>query len=174
MHKVGISGSWRIATMATSPAIEEIKSAVQESVETIIQVGDGIVSGGALGVDFWATETALKYASVPDQIKIIIPTPLNIYLDHYRQKSAEGAIDESLYHALKFQLNVISARFKLIEMSYSACTPETYYSRNTEVVLACNVLNAFVVNGSAGTMDTVTKANNLGKPVKILAYSLAL
>jgi predicted Rossmann fold nucleotide-binding protein DprA/Smf involved in DNA uptake len=52
---------------------------VQTLVAELIKRGDGIVSGGALGVDQLATEQALTYNPDADRIKIII-----LYLETIR------------------------------------------------------------------------------------------
>lgn len=50
---IGISGSWRV----TTPEIERI---VRAKTRDIIMAGDGIVTGGALNVDYQVTDEVLK------------------------------------------------------------------------------------------------------------------
>lgn len=44
---------------------------------------------------------------------------------------------------------------------------ETAYTRNTEVVLACDRLTAFIINNSAGAADTLEKARLMKKECRI-------
>ena len=53
MKWIGISGSWRKTN-------KEIEEKIRNIVCEIMQRGDGIVSGGALGVDYIALDEALK------------------------------------------------------------------------------------------------------------------
>ncbi|MBI2047855.1 MAG: hypothetical protein HYT27_01830, partial [Parcubacteria group bacterium] len=62
----GISGSWRKTN-------ETVEQGVLEAVRKIIERGDGIVSGGALNVDYFATDEALKLNPTADRIKIFLP-----------------------------------------------------------------------------------------------------
>jgi hypothetical protein len=70
MTWVGVSGSWRYAPPGLSDA-------VHRKVAAALQAGKSIVTGGALGVDFWATETALDID--PARLKVILPTSLATY-----------------------------------------------------------------------------------------------
>jgi len=53
MKWVAISGSWRKTN-------EEVENDVRQAVREIIKRGDGIVTSGALNVDYFATDEALK------------------------------------------------------------------------------------------------------------------
>ena len=50
---VGVSGSWRYALPAMG-------AAVHKEVAAALAAGKSIVTGGALGTDYWATEIALS------------------------------------------------------------------------------------------------------------------
>ena len=83
MTWVGVSGSWRYEPPGLSDA-------VRHEVAAALRAGKSIVTGGALGVDYWATETALDID--PARLKVILPTSLATYAAHYRQRAAEGVI----------------------------------------------------------------------------------
>ena len=85
MKWIGISGGWRRTN-------QEIEEGVRKTVREIIQRGDGIVSGGALGVDFIATDEALKYDPAADRIKIFLPTTFEKYSEHYRKHAKLGDV----------------------------------------------------------------------------------
>ena len=64
------AGSWRHTNF-------DIENQVREEVRSLLTIGNGIVSGGALGVDFFATDEALLADVNASQLKIIIPSYIN-------------------------------------------------------------------------------------------------
>ena len=164
----GISGSWR----KTSGEIEE---GVREAVRKIIENGDGIVSGGALNVDFFATDEALRLNPTADKIKIFLPVTLDLYAAHYRKRATEGVITPEQAEILIAQLERLSMANPDALIGNSENTvvdPKTYYERNTEVVNASDALVGFQVNESEGVEDTLKKALAQGKPVYLEKFSM--
>jgi hypothetical protein len=162
-----ISGSWR----TVSPDVEhDVRSAVAD----IYAQGGGIVTGGALGVDYIATDEALKHDPAAARLKIILPTSLSDYANHYFKRAAEGVISPKQAEDLTAQLHAVRTAnpAALVEMDYTVCTPETYYARNTAVLAAADSLAAFQVNGSAGTQDTIDKAHARGMAVLHKTYKI--
>lgn len=161
VHKwVGISGSWRRA----NPQLEQD---VRSTVSTIIQKGDGIISGGALNVDYFATDEAIKNNGYA-QVKIFIPATLDIYAKRYLDAVEEGIITKNQAEDLIAQLT----RFKeknplgLIEnQNNKEVDQKSYFERNEAVVDAADELIAFQVNNSPGVQDTIDKARLKGIPV---------
>jgi len=80
---VGVSGSWRYV-------LPGLRDAVHKEVAAALAAGKSIVTGGALGTDYWATEMALSID--PARLKVIVPTSLVTYAAHYRRRAAEGVI----------------------------------------------------------------------------------
>ena len=76
---VGISGGWRHAPPGLSQA-------VHREVVAALAAGKTIVTGGALGVDYWATQTVLSID--PARLKVILPTSLATYASHYQRRAA--------------------------------------------------------------------------------------
>jgi hypothetical protein len=140
----------------------------------ILEEGHMIITGGALGVDYIATDEALKRNPKADRIMVIIPTPLNLYTRHFFNRASEGVINTEQAQALSDQLNGLKRRNPraLVEMSHAVCTPETYYNRNTRVIGWSTHLMAFHVNGSEGVQDAIDKAREQGKPVKVWSYTI--
>ena len=167
MNWYGISGSWRHTTQL-------LKEEVEDAIENIIKDGHGIVSGGALGVDYIATNHALSLGIDGSKLKIIIPTPLSIYANHYFNRASEGVITQEQASNLIEQLKRVKSLDKnaLIEMRFGVCNPETYYARNAEVIKASTHLLAFQVNDSEGVKDAINKAREQGKPVEIRKYNI--
>lgn len=175
MKWIGISGSWRKTN-------EEIESKIRAVVQKIFEAGNGVVSGGALGVDYIATDEALKRNPKADRIKIFLPTTLEKYSKHYRKHAKLGTITSDQAENLIAQLEKIKYinPDALIENTDTNFTEETkkkmYYERNSRAVEAADELIAFSVktkeSESLGTADTIEKAKKKGIPVKLFTYDL--
>src|SRR5579859_3034723 len=160
---MGVSGSWRYAP----PGLTD---AVRREVAAALAAGKSIVTGGALGVDYWATETALS--TDPARLKVILPTSLTTYAAHYRRRAAEGVISAEQAEDLIRQLEAVARVGGLVEHPERPQTVDvtTYYLRNQDVVDAADELLAFQVNASGGTQDTVDRARQKGIPVVVFTY----
>lgn len=163
MTWVGISGSWRYV-------LPELREAVQKKVTASLAAGHSIVTGGALGVDYWATEIALKFD--PARLKVILPTSLATYTAHYQRRAAEGVISARQAQDLIRQLEAVAQAGSLVEHPErpQVVSTSTYYRRNQDVVNAADELFAFQVNTSAGTQDTVERARLKGIPVVVFTF----
>jgi len=160
---VGISGSWRYAPSG-------LPDAVHREVAAALGAGKNIVTGGALGVDYWATQTALSID--PARLKVILPTSLATYAAHYRRRAAEGVISAQQAEDLVRQLEAVAQAGGLVEHPERPQVVDvtTYYLRNQDVVDAADELLAFHVNASGGTQDTVNRARAKGIPVVVFTY----
>jgi hypothetical protein len=167
MKWIGITGSWR----KTNAQLEQD---VRRIVGEIIKRGDGIVSGGALGVDYFATDEALKLSPAASQIKIFLPSSLETYAAHYRRRVKEGVITDKQAEDLIAQLTALQKanQSALIEGHFDVLNPTTYFERNTWVVDASDELRGFQVNGSEGVQDTLDKAVEQGKLIEKLTYNI--
>jgi predicted Rossmann fold nucleotide-binding protein DprA/Smf involved in DNA uptake len=167
MNWVGIAGSWRRIT-------PEVERDVRQDVTRIIAGGNGVVSGGALGVDFLAADEALKLDPTAQKLKIIIPAPLEIYRDYFNYRASKGIITPAQAKMLMDQLDDIKRRNpdSLVEMTQSTVERKTFCARNRRVAEESNELHAFQVNHSTGTQNTVNTAHTLGKPVTVFQYKI--
>lgn len=166
MKWIAISGSWR----KTNHGVED---GVRAAVRDIISRGDGIVTGGALNVDWFATDEALKLNPEATQIKVCLPVTLELYAAHYRRRADEGVITRGQAEMLIEQLTRLKEAnpAALIENQYSVVVDKTtYYERNSRVMELSDELAAFQVNDSDGVQDTVDKARAEGKPVHLKKY----
>ena len=175
MKWIGISGGWRKTN-------QKIENDVRKTISDIMKRGDGIVSGGALNVDFIALDEALKNNPKAERIKIFLPTTLEKYAEHYRKHAKLGTI------TLEQAENLISQLTRLKQTNPKALTesPDTnfteenkkdkYYERNSKIVEVSDELVAFHITTEntegLGTMDTANKAKTKGIPVKIFSYKL--
>ncbi len=85
MKWIGITGSWRVTN-------ENVKSDVRAVVRDIIASGDGIVTGGALNVDSFALDEALRLDPAATRVRVCLPVTLERYAAHYRKRAEEGVI----------------------------------------------------------------------------------
>ena len=133
---------------------------MRREVTAALGAGKSIVTGGALGVDYWATETALSID--PARLKVILPTSLASYAAHYRRRAVEGVR----------QLEAVAQAGGLVEHPERPQVVDvtTYYLRNQDVVDVADELLAFQVNASGGTQDTVNRARAKGIPVVVFTY----
>jgi hypothetical protein len=176
MKWIGISGGWRRTN-------QEIENNVRAVVRKIIQRGDGIVSGGALGVDFIAADEALKNDPVADRIKIFLPTMLEKYSEHYRKHAKLGDVTSEGVEDLIILLNKLKRLNpkSLIENPDTNFTEENkkerYYERNGYIVDASDELIAFHIrtemSEGLGTNDTIDKAKMKGIPVRLFDYNIS-
>jgi hypothetical protein len=167
MKWIGISGS------RTTNA--EVEKDVREFVRDTIQQEDGIVTGGALGVDYFATDEVLKLDPRATHVKVFLPATLERYAVHYRNRANEGVITHEQAEQLIAQLTELKNRNPeavIEDTENEVVNIKNYFDHNTEVVNATDELAAFQVNESKGTQDTIDKARTQSKMVYLKQYSI--
>ncbi|MGH7203881.1 MAG: hypothetical protein ACREHC_05550 [Candidatus Levyibacteriota bacterium] len=168
MKWIGITGTWRVTN-------HKVQTDVREAVRKILSDKSGIVTGGALHVDYYATDKALKLNPKADKIKVFLPTTLPIYARHYRRRATEGVITKTQAEQLIHKLEKLQGANPdaLRENPLNTIVDKTnYYQRNQAVVDASDEIYAFQVNKSAGVQDTIDKAKARNLPVKLFTYML--
>lgn len=171
MKWVAISGSWRKMN-------KEVEDDVRNTVREIISRGDGIVSGGAVNVDFVATDEALKLDPTAKRIKIFLPTSFDIYVIHYRKRAKEGVITNKQAEGLIFQLTEIKKAnpSSIIENKENKSVDEkAYHERISLIIEAADELIVFYVKtkvGGVGVRKTIEKARGKGIPTKVFTYDI--
>jgi len=165
MKKIAISGGWR----KTNPQIEKD---VRKIVKEIISQGNGIISGGALGVDYIATDEVLHLTNNTNQLTILIPSTLEIYKEHYLKRANEGVVTSQQVKMLIIQLEEVKKRGCLIEGIDTILNKETYFNRIIKIIENADELIAFHINKTEGTQYTIDKANEKGIPIKVFTYLL--
>jgi predicted Rossmann fold nucleotide-binding protein DprA/Smf involved in DNA uptake len=168
MKWVGISGTWQL----TSP---EVEADVRNAVRALLNDGNGIITGGALGVDLFAMNEVIQCNLEKERVKICLPVPFDLYKNHYRKRAFEGVITHGQAEGLISTLKRIYASndTAIIEDTrFTACDKESYYARNGTIVDLSDELYAFQVNNSSGTGDTIEKARSQNKKVTLFTYTL--
>ena len=153
----------------------EVEKQVRESVRKIITSGGGIVTGGALGVDYFATDETFIIDPKATALKIFLPTTLKIYAAHYRRRATEGVVPPENAEILIAQLEKVRTTNPnvLIEnLQEMVVDKRTYFQRNTAVLDAATELLAFQVYKSPGTQDTIDKAKDRGLSVKVYEFKI--
>lgn len=167
MKKILISGSWRFQD-------EKLEELVRQTVREILERGDEIITGGALGVDFWVLDEVFKLEQV-EKVQVFLPSPLNFYKRHYLKRAAESIITK------KQAVDLIAQLKKLKKLNKQALVETTgvtnlnqvsYNARNSKEVYHADELIAFQVNHSQGTQDTIDKAKQKQIPVQVHQFTI--
>lgn len=176
MRGYAISGSWRRAN-------EELKRDVEETVGNILWDGNGIVTGGALGVDQIATETVLNHpeANPAEQLRIYLPVELEKYLEHICLRAQES-FKEKIKAVTMEQAASLDELLTFIKQRYPRCirddseftkvNQESYYARIDKIVRDSHELYAFQVNDSQGVQYSIDKAIKSRKLTHVKKYHI--
>jgi hypothetical protein len=160
MKWILFTGTWRLTNA-------EVERDVRKAARDVIERGDGIVTGGATGVDYFAMHEAMHIDPTAERLKVIIPSDLkNYYLD-YRTNWCNAPITNDVIDDLEKLLRQIQVvnHNALVEMPYEIITQEHYNLRHDEEVKVSDEVYAFQVNNSTGTQDTINKARKAGLPI---------
>ena len=172
---IGISGTWKTKS-------KEVRDDVSSFVKETVLAGNGIITGGATGVDYFAIEEALKWDPTALSVKIVLPSTLENYISHLKMwakghGTGDPSIDVKEMKKLINQLKHIQSLNPESIIEASKISPEkidqtAYYQRNTFIVKFSDELVAFQLNKSGGTHDAIEKARKLGKKVIVNTYNL--
>jgi predicted Rossmann fold nucleotide-binding protein DprA/Smf involved in DNA uptake len=167
MKWVGISGSRKTN--------KQVEDDVRREVNEVLKKGDGIVAGGAMGVDYFASDEVIRQGLAKDKLKICLPVTLDLYSKHYRKRAMEGAVTSEEAEALIKQLEdskIVSPTGFIENLINTEVNAVTYFERNGKVVELSDELLAFQVNWSSGTQNTIDQAKAKGIPVKVFKYTI--
>ena len=166
MKMIGITGS-----RLTSDDVErDVRAFVQEH----MAAGATIVAGGAPGVDFIATDEALKQDPTAGRVIVVLPTPLETYRRLYDRRVVVGKATREETDELFGQLDhIMSVRAAaIVELNADELTTDSFQARNDRIVMLSDEVGAFCVNNSPGTTYTLTMAKRQGKPVTTHEYEI--
>ena len=176
---IGISGSWRITN-------HEVIEDVTEVTRQIMNRGYGIITGGALGVDYLTTRVVLEEGDPENKLRIVLPLPKQLYTENFRVAERDNKIHPSQAHALINQIETIEKKypkvlFDNIEVSHQdhdqflsslRLRERKYTDRNSLVSYACNGLVGFCVNDSDGVLNTLSSAKIMNKEFFLYPYDI--
>jgi hypothetical protein len=162
MKWILFTGTWRLTN-------KEVETDVRNAVQEVLSRGDGIVTGGATGVDYFAMDEALKIDSNASRLKVIIPAFLEDYVFDYHKNWMLDPITMKNIDDLETLLRKIRNvnPDALIEMPYKIITQDHYNLRHDEEIKISDEVYAFQVNESSGTQDTIDKASRAGLSITL-------
>ncbi|MFA6602046.1 MAG: hypothetical protein WCT02_04285 [Candidatus Paceibacterota bacterium] len=164
MKWIIVTGTWRLTN-------KEVENDVRLAARKIFEDGNGLVTGGATGVDYFAVDEFLKLNPDCTRIRIFIPARFEHYIADYRKNWKSVPITDSDIDNLNNLLTLIKARnpsavFEVRKDSGDISQAEYDLRHNDEVAFSDEVY-AFKVNDSHGTSDTVEKAKDAGLPISL-------
>lgn len=164
MRWVIFTGTWRLTN-------KEIENDVRHAARQVFERGDGIVTGGATGVDFFAMDEFVKLNPDCTRIRIFIPARLDHFIADYRKNWKHAPITDVDIDNLEYLLKIIvhrnpSAVYEIRKDSGDISQDEYDLRHNEEVAFSDEVF-AFQVNNSTGTGDTINKSRAAGLPISL-------
>ncbi len=163
MKWILFTGTWRLTNA-------EVERDVRAAARGVILGGDGIVTGGATGVDYFAMDEAVKNDPNCERLRVIIPTSLANYIVDYQTNWCQQPVTMEVIAELEKLLTYIKETnpASLIEMKHGPeITQEHYNLRHNEEVAISDEVYAFQVNNSTGTQDTIDKSIAAGLPLTL-------
>ncbi len=163
MKWILFTGTWRLTD-------ENVERDVRAAAREVIERGDGIVTGGATGVDYFAMDEALMCDPTGASLKVIIPTHLQNYVLDYNTNWCKLPVTRATIIELEELLLCLKKIHPthLVEMPFeNEITQDHYNLRHDEEVAISDEVYAFQVNNSTGTQDTIDKSVAAGLPVTL-------
>jgi len=156
-----ISGSWRRTN-------NQVKTDVEARTDKILKEGNGVILGGALGVDQIATQFILDNGDPKNQLQIFLPIELGAYCEHFFTSQEEYRITRDQAEDITrqiFRVRKVAPHTIHDQTPFTQANQDSYYTRITKQIKACEGLYAFRVNNSAGAGFAIKEAKRLEKPV---------
>lgn len=162
MRWIIFTGTWRLIN-------KEVENDVRQEARHVFERGDGLVTGGATGVDYFAMDEFIKLNPSCTRIRVFIPARLDHFIADYKKNWKHKPIEDIDIENLEYLLKIIkernpSAVFEVRKNS-GDITQDEYDLRHDEEVTFSDEVYAFQVNKSSGTGDTINKANKAGLPI---------
>lgn len=164
MKWILFTGTWRLVN-------QYVETDVRKAVRDVVSSGNGIVTGGATGVDYFVMDEYLKLDPDCRKLRIFIPARVDHFICDYHENWCEYPVTHELIDDLHVVLKKIkeanpAAVFEFRKES-GEITQEEYSLRHDEEVAFSDEVYAFQVNDSLGTQDTVDKAKAAGLPIVV-------
>lgn len=160
---------WIIFTGTWKNTNEEVERDVRESVREVLAKRDGIITGGALGVDLFCMDEVLKINPTCTNLRVIIPSKLDFYLQHYYKRVIENVITKEDFDNLEKTFHAIQKvnPSAILEMHFTTIEQNEYDERDAEEVKYGDEIHAFQVNNSTGTQHTIDAGLLKGIPISL-------
>lgn len=175
---VGVSGSWRIIN-------QKVVNDTALLVRHMLSKGAGILTGGALGVDYIATEIVLKEGNPLDQLRIILPINRDAFMEHFTNSYYRDGINRTQADFLSRQIYHINTHFPATIFDKTPFNetefliPDnkhyreiSYDFRSGLVGYGCDGLFGLCVNNSRGVRYTEEVVKRMGKYSFVHPYTI--
>jgi len=164
MKWIIFTGTWRLTN-------NEVERDVRQAAREVYERGDGLTTGGATGVDYFAMDEFVKLNPDCSRIRIFIPARLPLFISDYRKNWKQAPITDTDIDNIERVLKIIkeknpSALFEVKKES-GDISQEEYNLRHNEEVTFSDEVHAFQVNNSSGTTDTIMKAVAAGLKISL-------
>lgn len=93
MKWILFTGTWRLVD-------EQVEKDVREYAQEVLARGDGIVTGGATGVDYFAMDEAMKTFPDASRLRVIIPAYLKDYVYDYHTNWCQTPVTTEAINSL--------------------------------------------------------------------------
>lgn len=130
MKWVLFTGTWRLTNT-------EVEQDVRKATREVLARGDGVLTGGATGVDYFAIDEALKHNPTATHLRVIIPALLDSYIHDYYTNWCHEPITRKDIDNLSMILKKIKEinPASLLEMPYDLITTDHYFLRDEQEVM---------------------------------------
>lgn len=158
MKWVIFTGTWRLTN-------DEVESDVRAAVREVLLAGNGIVTGGATGVDYFCMDEVMKLGK-ETSMRVVMPAKLDYFISDYYKNWMTDPITKEDVEKLEKLLRDFQSKNPsgLLEIYHAGgdITQDDYDNRHDEEVVFSDEVHAFQVNNSTGTQDTIDKAKASG------------
>ena len=164
MKWVIFTGTWRLTN-------KELENDVRLAARQVFERGDGLVTGGATGADFFALDEFIKLNPLCNRIRVFIPAHLDHFIADYRKNWKHSPITDVDIDNIATILKSIKERNPAsvfeVRKDKGDISQADYDLRHNEEVTFSDEVFAFQVNDSSGTQDTIDKAKEAGLPITL-------
>lgn len=164
MKWIIFTGTWRLTD-------RDVEHDVREAVRQVFSAGNGMVTGGATGVDYFAMDEWVKLDPDCTRIRIFIPARLDHFISDYRKNWKTSPITDRDIDDIEHILRLIKERNPAavfeVRKDSGDITQDQYDLRHDEEVTFSDEVYAFQVNNSTGTQDTIDKACKSGLAITL-------
>lgn len=161
---------WTIFTGTWKLTNDEVERDVRAATREVLELGGGIVTGGATGVDYFCMDEVMRLG-MENRMRVIIPAKLDFFISDYYKNWMTDPITKKDIDKLSTILKDFQSKNPsgLLEIYHAGgdITQEDYDNRHDEEVVFSDEVYAFQVNGSTGTQDTIDKARASGLKISL-------
>jgi hypothetical protein len=162
---------WIIFTGTWCLTNKEVEEDVREAARAVFEHGDGLATGGATGVDYFAMDEWIKMDPECKRIRIFLPAKRQLFISDYRANWKRDPITDTEIDAIEAVLALIAeknpAALLQARKDNGDVVQDDYDLRHDEEVTFSDEVYAFQVNNSTGTQDTIDKAVKAGLPLAL-------